>query len=167
EPERSVASWAFRFAGTHPGILTVLSGMSRMEHLEDNLSSYCPLAPLSDEEMQFLYDTADLMVKYPTVPCNDCKYCMPCPYGLDIPGTLLHYNKCVNEGNVPSGLQDEDFKRARRAYLVSYDRAVPRERQAAHCIGCGQCSPHCPQQIDIPAQMQRIDSFVETLRRSI
>ncbi len=167
EPERSVASWAFRFAGTHPVILTVLSGMSRMEHLEDNLSSYCPLVPLSDEEMQFLYDTADLMMKYPTVPCNDCKYCMPCPYGLDIPGTLLHYNKCVNEGNVPSGLQDEDFRRARRAYLVGYDRAVPRERQASHCIGCGQCSPHCPQQIDIPAQMRRIDSFVESLKQSI
>ena len=82
EPERSVASWAFRFAGTFPGVLTVLSGMTYMEHLEDNLHTYCPLQPLTDEEMTFLFDTADLMMQYPTVPCNDCKYCMPCPMAL-------------------------------------------------------------------------------------
>ena len=101
EPERSVASWAFRFAGTFPGVLTVLSGMTYMEHLQDNLRSYAPLQPLTEEEMHFLYDTADMMMRYPTVPCNDCKYCMPCPYGIDIPSILIHYNKCVNEGNVP------------------------------------------------------------------
>ncbi|MDE6487512.1 MAG: aldo/keto reductase [Muribaculaceae bacterium] len=165
EPQRSVASWAFRFAGTHPGVLTVLSGMTYMDHLDDNLRSFCPLKPLTDDEQQFLYDTADLMMQYPTIPCNDCKYCMPCPYGLDIPAILLHYNRCVNEGNVPNGLQDEDYARARRAFLVGYDRSVPRLRQAAHCIGCNQCAPHCPQQIDIPAQMHRIDTFVESLRR--
>ena len=165
EPQRSVASWAFRFAGTHPGVLTVLSGMTYMDHLDDNLRSFCPLKPLTDNEQQFLYDTADLMMQYPTIPCNDCKYCMPCPYGLDIPAILLHYNRCVNEGNVPNGLQDEDYARARRAFLVGYDRSVPRLRQAAHCIGCNQCAPHCPQQIDIPAQMHRIDTFVESLRR--
>ncbi|MDE6681120.1 MAG: aldo/keto reductase, partial [Muribaculaceae bacterium] len=76
-PENSVASWAFRYAGSHPDVLTVLSGMTYMEHLEDNLRTYCPLVPLTEEETQFLYDTADLMVQYPTVACNDCKYCMP------------------------------------------------------------------------------------------
>ncbi len=165
EPERSVASWAFRYAGTHPGVLTVLSGMTYMEHLEDNLGSFCPLKPLTDEEMHFLYDTADLMMQYPTMPCNDCKYCMPCPYGIDIPAILLHYNKCVNEGNVASA-KDPNFAEARRAYLVGYDRSVPRLRQAAHCIGCGQCAPHCPQQINIPAELHRIDRYVEELKRS-
>ena len=154
EPQRSVASWAFRFAGTHPGVLTVLSGMTYMDHLEDNLRSFCPLQPLDDEEMQFLYDTADLMTKFPTIPCNDCKYCMPCPYGIDIPSILLHYNRCVNEGNVPAGMQDENYAQARRAFLVGYDRAVPGLRQASHCIGCGQCAPHCPQQINIPRELQ-------------
>ena len=72
-PESSVASWAFRFAGTFPDILTVLSGMTYMEHLQDNLRTYCPLEPLTDEEMDFLEDTAQLMLKYPTIPCNDCK----------------------------------------------------------------------------------------------
>ena len=164
EPERSVASWAFRYAGTHPGVLTVLSGMTYMEHLEDNLRSFCPLQPLTDKEMQFLYDTADLMMNYPTIPCNDCKYCMPCPYGIDIPAILLHYNKCINEGNVPENARSENYARARRAFLVGYDRSVPRLRQANHCIGCNQCAPHCPQSIDIPAELHRIDSFVESLK---
>lgn len=165
EPERSVASWAFRYAGTHPDVLTVLSGMTYMEHLEDNLRSFCPLKPLTDEEMQFLYDTADIMVQYPTVPCNDCKYCMPCPYGLDIPGILLHYNKCVNQGNVPENAQAENYREARQAFLVGYDRSVPRLRQANHCIGCKKCVEHCPQQINIPAEMARIDGFVEQLKQ--
>ena len=85
EPERSVASWAFRFAGSLPGVLTALSGMNYMEHLQDNLRTYSPLQPLTEEERQFLGDTADLMMQYPSIPCNDCKYCMPCPYGINIP----------------------------------------------------------------------------------
>lgn len=165
EPERSVASWAFRYAGTMPDVLTVLSGMTYMEHLQDNLRSFCPLVPLTDEEMNFLYETADLMVQYPTIPCNDCKYCMPCPYGLDIPGILTHYNKCVNEGNMPENSRSENYREARRAFLVGYDRSVPRLRQADHCIGCGRCVKHCPQSIDIPKEMQRIDRFVEDLKQ--
>ena len=165
EPEQSVASWAFRFAGTHPGVLTVLSGMTYMEHLRDNLRTYCPLKPLTDEEMDFLYETADIMMRYPTIPCNDCKYCMPCPYGIDIPANLLHYNKCVNQGNVAASSQSPDYSRARKAFLVGYDRAVPRLRQASHCIGCGQCAPHCPQQIDIPGELHRIDRYVEDLKQ--
>ena len=128
-PEQSVASWAFRFAGSFPGVLTVLSGMTYMGH-------------------------------------NDRKYRMPCPYGLDIPGILLHFNKCINEGRMPSSSRDSAYRQARRAFLVGYDRSVPRLRQADHCIGCNQCVPHCPQNIDIPAQMQRIDRFVEDLKQN-
>ncbi|MCM1531174.1 MAG: aldo/keto reductase [Bacteroides sp.] len=167
EPERSVASWAFRFAGTFPGVLTVLSGMTYMEHLQDNLRSYAPLQPLSDEEMHFLYDTADMMMRYPTVPCNDCKYCMPCPYGIDIPGILLHYNKCVNEGNLPESRQAENYRKARRAFLVGYDRSVPKLRQADHCIGCNRCVHHCPQSIDIPKELQKINDFAEFLKQGL
>ena len=124
EPERSVASWAFRFAGTYPEVLTVLSGMTRMEHLQDNLHTYSPLDPLTDKELDFLQDTATLMMQYPTIPCNDCKYCMPCPYGIDIPAILLHYNKCLNEGNIITNPQDDNYSKARRAYLIGYDRKL-------------------------------------------
>lgn len=164
-PEDSVASWAFRFAGSPKEVLTVLSGMTYMEHLQDNLRTYSPLVPLTDEDYGFLEETAQLIKKYPTVPCNDCKYCMPCPYGIDIPAVLLHYNKCVNEGNVPRSSKDENYEQARRAYLISYDRAVPKIRQADHCIGCGQCSSHCPQSIEIPHELHRINAFIEQLKQ--
>lgn len=166
-PESSVASWAFRFAGTPRMILTVLSGMTYMEHLQDNIRTYSPLVPLTEEEKEFLYETGRLIKQYPTIPCNDCKYCMPCPYGIDIPAILLHYNKCVNEGNVPEDQQDENYREARRAFLVGYDRSVPKLRQANHCIGCNQCSKHCPQRINIPRQLHRIDDFVEKLKQNI
>ncbi len=165
QPEVSVASWAFRFAGSFPGVLTVLSGMTYMEHLQDNLRTYSPLVPLTEEEHEFLEQTADLMMQYPTIPCNDCKYCMPCPYGIDIPAVLLHYNKCVNEGNLSTSSHDKNYEEARRAFLIGYDRSVPRLRQASHCIGCGQCVSHCPQSIEIPDELQRIDQYVEKLKQ--
>lgn len=167
EPEMSVASWAFRFAGSLPGVHTVLSGMTRMEHLQDNLRTYCPLKPLTDDDFAFLQETATQMMRFDTIPCNDCKYCMPCPYGLDIPAILLHYNKCLNEGNIPGSKQDRNYREARRAFLIGYDRSVPKLRQASHCIGCNQCSPHCPQRIDIPKQLHRIDAYVEHLKQEI
>ena len=140
DPQSSVASWAFRFAGSPEMVLTVLSGMTYMEHLQDNLRTYSPLVPLTDEDKAFLEETARQMHEYPTIPCNDCKYCMPCPYGIDIPAVLLHYNRCVNE-------------------------SVPKLRQASHCIGCGQCIEHCPQSINIPHELHRIDHYAEMLRQ--
>lgn len=165
EPERSVASWAFRFVGSYPRVLTALSGMTYMEHLQDNIHTYAPLVELTTEEKEFLFETARLMAQYPTIPCNDCKYCMPCPYGVDIPGVLLHYNKCVNEGNLSNSSRDENYVKARRAFLVGYDRAVEKGRGAAHCTGCKECNHHCPQRINIPRELQRIDRYIEDLKQ--
>ena len=166
-PEDSVASWAFRYAGTKPRILTVLSGMTYMEHLQDNIRSYSPLQLLTEEEQQWLEgEIANLFYSYPTVPCTDCKYCMPCPYGINIPAIFSHYNKCVNQGDMPESMEAANYQTARRHFLIGYDRAVPRERQADHCIGCRQCVPHCPQGIKIPEQMRRIDDFVEKLKQN-
>ncbi len=164
-PEGSVASWAFRFAGSQPGVLCVLSGMTYMEHLQDNVKTFSPLVTLTESELEFLDETAGIIKEYPTIPCNDCKYCMPCPYGIDIPAILLHYNKCVNAGEVAESINDEGYKKARRAYLVSYDRAVPKLRQASRCIGCNQCMSHCPQSINIPRELQKIDRYVENLKQ--
>ena len=164
-PEGSVASWAFRFAGTPKGVLCVLSGMTYMEHLQDNIKTYSPLDALDEKELAFLEETAELMQNYPTIPCNDCKYCMPCPYGIDIPAILLHYNKCVNAGEIATSTQDEGYRKARRAYLVSYDRSVPKLRQADRCIGCNTCMAHCPQSINIPHEIHKIGAYIEKLRQ--
>ena len=165
EPERSIASWAFRFAGTPEDVLCVLSGMTYMEHLIDNTRTFSPLVPISEEENRFLMGVASDIVELKNIPCTGCQYCMPCPYGLNIPAIFANYNKCINEGNFPNhGPEDPDYKRARRAFLIGYDRSVPKLRQASHCIACGQCVSHCPQRIAIPAQMRKIDKFVEKLK---
>lgn len=163
--EDSAAAWAFRFARSFPKVLTVLSGMTYKEHLDDNLRTFSPLVPLSDEESKFLENVAESMKDSQNIPCTDCKYCMPCPYGIDIPGIFLHYNKCVNHGNISKSSLDVNYEKARRAFLVGYDRSVPKLRQADHCIGCGQCTSRCPQGISIPLQMRRIDDYVEKLRQ--
>ena len=141
--------------------------MTYMEHLKDNLLSYCPLKPLSEEERLYLHkDVAERIVGLQTIPCNDCKYCMPCPYGIDIPGIFVHYNKCKNEGTLPRMKMDEEYWKLRRNYLIGLDRAVHKMRQADHCIGCGQCEPHCPQNIRIPRELHKISDFVESLKQN-
>lgn len=165
DPEGSIASWAFRFAGTPEGVLTVLSGMTYMEHLEENVKTYSPLHPITPEERDFLFHIAELIYGQKEVPCTACQYCMPCPYGLDIPGIFAHYNKCLREGNTPQSIGSPTYRKQRRAFLVGYDRSVPRLRQADHCIGCNQCASHCPQQIRIPQELQRISEYVETLKK--
>lgn len=163
-PNDSIASWAFRFAGTQPGILTVLSGMTYMEHLVDNLRTYSSLDPISDNEYKFLQDVAMEIVMNNEVPCTGCEYCMPCPYGVNIPAIFSHYNKCINEDMVPRSTEKEDYAKARRAFLIGYDRTAPKLRQASHCIGCGKCVYECPQDIDIPSRLHEIDQYVTNLR---
>ena len=165
EPDMSIASWAFRFCGTHPRVLCALSGMTNMDPLIDNIKTFTHFQPLTDEELDFLERMATQMMEYPTVNCTDCKYCMPCPWGIDIPGVFQHYNKAITEGTYAQSREQKDYAKLKKAYLVSYDRAVATVRQADHCIGCGECLSHCPQSIPIPRQLQRIARYVEDLRQ--
>ena len=166
DPEATIASWAFRFAGSPEGVLTVLSGMTYMEHLQENVATYSPLRPISGDDHDFLMHIAEEIFGQKEVPCTACEYCMPCPYGLNIPAIFAHFNRCIREGNIKQSELDPDFRRARRAFLVGYDRSVPRLRQANHCIGCNACTAKCPQKIRIPREMQRIDAYVESLRQA-
>ena len=166
EPETPAARWAFRYAGTPEGILVVLSGMTYMEHLKQNVETYSPLRPITPEEDDFLMKIAEEFVELKTVPCTACNYCMPCPYGLNIPLIFDYYNKCVTEGKMPAGNREaHEYWEARKRFLIGYDRKVPGLRQASHCIGCNQCTPHCPQSIDIPNELHRIDDYVEQLKQ--
>lgn len=167
-PNNSVASWAFRFAGTSPAILTVLSGMTYDEHIRDNIRTFSPLEPISSKEEEFLRDAAKKIVFNKSIPCTGCSYCMPCPYGVDIPAVFEHYNKCINDDNLPQGPNhDAAYKSARRRFLGRYHIAVDSSRNASRCIGCNHCVSHCPQTIDIPATMHEIDDYVTRLKAEV
>lgn len=165
EPQNSVASWAFRFCGSKPQVLTALSGMTYMEHLKDNVETFCHFKPLTEDEFAFLEESAAIIKSYPLVSCTGCQYCMPCPYGINIPAIFKHYNNAVNDGLVASSKDQEDFKKLKKAYLTSYDKAIESVRQADHCIACQQCVSHCPQRIRIPNELRRIDRYVEALKQ--
>jgi Predicted oxidoreductases of the aldo/keto reductase family len=166
-PEESAAQWAFRYSGTPKSVLTVLSGMVYMEHLQENIRTYSPLRPLNEEEYKALERVTEIMLNAEYVQCTECQYCMPCPYGLDIPGIFGHYNRIVSAGNRLKSSKDENYKQARRAFLVGYDRSVPKLRQANHCIGCRECVVHCPQRIKIPEEMVKIDTYTEVLKQEL
>ena len=165
EPQRSIASWAFRYVGSFPRVMCALSGMTYMEHLQDNLENFLDFEPLTDEEKQLLWDVADRMENYPLVPCTACQYCMPCPYGINIPGIFKFYNDNVTAGTYVESKEQKDYARARRRYLLAYNEAIPTVRQADHCIACRKCEKECPQNIRIPDQLRRIDRYIESLKR--
>ena len=167
EPRRTVASWAFRYVGSFPRVMCALSGMTYMEHLQDNLENFLNFQPLTDEEKALLLDTADQMENYPLVRCTDCKYCMPCPYGIDIPGIFKFYNDNVTAGTYVTGKEQKDYAKARRRYLLAYNEAIPTVRQADHCISCRRCEKECPQNIRIPNELRRIDRYIEDLKQEL
>ena len=166
DPAATPANWSFRFAGSPPGVLTVLSGMTYIEHIEENVKTYSPLKPLDEGEKAALERAARAYLRDDAIPCTACDYCMPCPYGLDIPGIFSCWNTALAEDRFPDDPQDPDYARDRRRFLIDYERAIPKLRRAERCTGCGRCAPHCPQSIDIPAMVHKVDAFVEQLRRN-
>ncbi len=155
DPEATLAKWALRFCGTFPKVMVVLSGMTRTEHIEENLATFSPLKPCSEAELAALERAAQRMLALNTIPCNSCNYCMPCPYGLDIVA-LLQFRNTILTAKTPPSAKD---------VLKAYAKAVPEElRRADHCTGCGRCSPHCPQSINIPREIAAIDEWIDALK---
>lgn len=142
-PERSIASWGMRFLQGLPNVQVVMSGMSTIEQVEDNLKTFEKPEPLSEKEKKILLRAADLYHKELGVPCSACRYCVPyCPVGLNIPLLI----KGLNEWNI-------DRELWKIAELTT-------AKEPKNCIGCGSCAEHCPQKIDIPGAMSK---FAEIL----
>lgn len=147
-PNESIAAWAFRFLQSVPEVKVVLSGMSNMEQLKENIRTYEAEKPLNEKEMDTLMGIVDEMVKKTVVPCTACHYCVDhCTQGLDIPRLLELYNEHVLTGGgfiAPMALS-----------------AVPKDKHPDACIGCRSCEAVCPQQIKISEVMA---DFVEKLK---
>ncbi len=147
-PDRSVASWALRFVAELPNVQVVLSGMTTLEQLKDNLRTMSRKEPMTLEEKEVLGQAVALLKKRFTVPCTGCGYCSGCPMELDIPACLKVYNEYALSGE-PFALEP----------LL----AMPGDRQPKACVGCGQCAEHCPQHIDVPHYMLRLAEAVNAL----
>ena len=163
-PHDTPASWAFRWVGSHPNILTTLSGMNQMSHLEENVRTFSPLEPCTEAENKILEEIADVMAGFPVIPCTTCRYCMPCPFGVDIPGNFSYYNEAVAQKILPlPDKQAADYMTRKQQFADGMRQALPDvSTWATQCTDCESCLSKCPQQIRIPNQMARI---VETLRK--
>ena len=160
-PDDTIARWAFRWVGSKTGVLTVLSGMNQMEHLVENCETYSPLLPCTASENDLLEKIADDISGIPVIPCTTCAYCMPCPYGVDIPGNFTVYNDAMHNKTLPLPTKDSpDYEQRHATFVKAYYAAVPADQRATQCIDCGHCLPLCPQQIRIPNQMGRITQIL-------
>ena len=139
-PEENIPAWAFRFLQSVPGVTMVLSGMSNLQQMQDNIHTFAEDKPLTKKEMDTLLQIADGMVKKIVLPCTACHYCTShCPQSLPIPELLSLYNEhCFTEGGfiAPMALS-----------------AYPQEKLPSACIGCRSCEAVCPQQIKISEAM--------------
>ena len=138
---RSIASWAIRWVMGLENVQVILSGMTTMEQLEDNLATVSESAPLSEAEQELVRKAVPLHRGTVTAPCTACRYCCTdCPMGLDIPRLLKAYNEYKIGG----------------AWRLSSLKALPEDKRPAACVGCGECIRHCPQSINVPALMQEM-----------
>lgn len=143
-PGESNASWALRYAGSLPNVTCILSGMTLPEHLEDNIKTMTPFKPLSDPERNVLDKALAAYKSSGAIPCTSCRYCMPCPVGVDIPRIFGLYNQYKITGN---------------SWLLKNGiSALPEDARPDACVDCGMCLKKCPQQLNIPAELKKIQN---------
>ena len=138
----SNVSYSFRWLAEHQGIMTILSGMSDIAQTEDNCNIFADLKPLSETEHKAIEQVAENIRSKQRVGCTGCAYCMPCPVGIDIPGTFKAWNtRAISEHNV-------------KGNWVS-GTAIDTD-SLERCVACGKCVGHCPQKIAVPDRLKEI-----------
>lgn len=150
-PDRSPASWALRFAASLPNVYTVLSGMSSENQVADNIRTFQNFSPLTDAEHKIIDQALDAYRRSYTIPCTACRYCMDCPNGVDIPKNFTIYNRWL------AGKDQIDF--------ISSYFVLGEKKRASQCVGCGICKEKCPQKIDIPELLQKINTEFESIEK--
>jgi predicted aldo/keto reductase-like oxidoreductase len=154
-PSVSQASWAMRYAASLPGVITVLSGMTTPEQLEDNLKTMTDFQPLSEGERATLAKVAASYNASGAIPCTACRYCMDCPEGVDIPRVFSIYN------HYRASLASNQAMA--RIILKNAYRTLTDREKAGNCASCGVCEDRCPQAIEIPRFMKDIAELAAAL----
>ena len=150
EPEMSVASWAIRYAASLSECITVLSGMSNLAQMEDNLSYMEEFQPLSAQERTVLEQATEIIHRSIAVPCTACRYCMPCPMGVDIPDNFSIWNKLGMFGQ-------------KDAIRQQWTALFPDAEKASHCVRCGKCEAVCPQHLPIRDSLAKLQTELDSL----
>ncbi len=149
-PDMSIASWALRFVGSLPGVMTILSGMSVKEQMEDNLNTFKNFVPLSDEEKKAIREVTETILNKDLIGCTACRYCTDgCPMQISIPDIFTAVNNMR---------QYHDTFRAGNFYR----HLTETSGKASECIGCGQCEGVCPQHLPIISLLREASSMFET-----
>lgn len=148
DPEASVASYALRWVGSLPNVKVILSGMSTMEQVEDNLKIFTDFRSLSDEETKTIDDIVALIRSRVQNGCTACRYCMPCPAGVDIPGNFRVWNTYHMYQNY-------------NMVKNSWEKNLGDEKQAKNCIKCGKCEKACPQKLHIREDLEKVQADME------
>ena len=153
DPGRSVPSWAIRFAASLPNVMVVLSGMSSLEQMEDNLSYMENFVPLNEEEKKLCFKAADIINAKITVPCTGCSYCTEgCPMNIAIPQYFSLYNEDMREH-----LEEKGWT----INFTNYEIVASQRGKASDCIGCGQCESVCPQHLPIIQYLKDVAAHYE------
>lgn len=148
-PEMSIPSWAVRYAASLEGVVTVLSGMSNEEQLNDNVSYMENFQPLSDSERGVVEKAVDILKNIPTIPCTGCKYCVDgCPQKINIPGVFSTLNNLTLYNNLEGA-------------KGSYKHVTGEGGKASDCLQCGACERHCPQHIEIIETLKKAAAKLE------
>ena len=148
DPEASVASYALRWVGSLPGVKVILSGMTTMEQVEDNLKTFSPFHPLSEKEQKEIDDLVALIKSRVQNGCTGCRYCMPCPAGVDIPGNFRVWNTYHMYQNY-------------NMVKWRWEEELADGKQAKCCVKCGKCEAACPQKLSIRKDLERVQADLD------